>query len=151
MFAHQATKTFIEPYGTVQYSTYLTNEAVDDELDVRVEVLSLRLGCRAHHLDALLHNMVAVLILHALHHLLKPASPRRSNKRRMLYYSKEGFRLVSTLLGHTEKHETSRRPSSSSFSSTWATLAQKNCNYLYPTRFFLASQPFLRAVDNRPQ
>ena len=48
---------------------YLSDEAVDDELDVRVQVLPRGLGRGAHHLDALLHHVVAVLVLDTLHHL----------------------------------------------------------------------------------
>lgn len=51
--------------------TYLADKTVDDELDVRVEVLPLGLGSSAHHLNALLHHVVPVLVLHAFHNLMR--------------------------------------------------------------------------------
>lgn len=51
-------------------NTYLTDEAIDDELNVRMQILPLCLGRRAHYLNAFLHNVVAILVLDALHHLV---------------------------------------------------------------------------------
>lgn len=68
-FSQTSTKPAYTINTHEQKRAYLPDEAINDELNVRVQILPLGLGRRAHDLDALLHHMISVLILHALHHL----------------------------------------------------------------------------------